>query len=170
MEASEKRPADIISFGRGGHRIQFGKNRTLSGYENPESFVKEMNAGFYERNGCVILEGCPCVDIRKAIETKEGYKHVFSGPMCNPDLQEGQIEECPEPSPIFAAAVADNQFGQLLAVQKLQKAKEPKKAGGLDMVSVAEYLRGWEAVGASVGVLKRDPVCGLWLIDWTNES
>jgi hypothetical protein len=70
--------------------------------------------------------------------------------MVNVDLANGQVDQCPEPSEIFAEAVAGNPFGRLLALQGAQRTRQIR-ACSLDFVSIAEYLAGWRERGARIG-------------------
>ncbi len=141
----------LVSFGRGGHSeeycsrkegaLQYGPSR-LSGYDNPDNWLPRKDTD-YER--------AIVIDKRDAVETEAGYRHVFAGPMCSPDLEPGAVDLLPEVSPIMAGAMADTSFGGLLAISLSQRGKV--KAGSLDFVSPEEYAIGWQQVGARIGTV-----------------
>jgi hypothetical protein len=136
--------AKLVCFGRGGDSVEYGKRCHGSGYGTPE----RPHAA--DPKTCTIPDGTIAIDKRTAIETPAGYAWVFNGPMVNVDLQDGDCSECPEPSPIFAGAVAGNEYGSLLTLQAAHKTAK-KTPGPLDFVSIAEYVEGWRAVGARIG-------------------
>jgi len=94
----------------------------------------------------------PAIDKREAVDTPEGFKWVYQGPMVDVDLPDGEVDQCPEPNPIMALAMMEgqNEFGTMLVLQKSSRlAKEPR--GPLDSVSISEYIEGWRAHGAKIG-------------------
>jgi hypothetical protein len=141
----EARIAKLVVFGGGGDTVHCGAGVTITGYGRPDNphaaCVKDDR---------IIPDGTPAIDIRAAIETDGGYSWVFEGPMVDVDLADGQVDQCPEPSEIFAEAVAGNPFGRLLAIQEAQRARKVR-AGSLDSVSIAEYVAGWRKHGARIG-------------------
>lgn len=141
----DKRIAKLVCFGRGGDSVEYGGGCHGSGYGSPENPHAAAPS-----ETCIIPDGTYAIDKREAVDTPEGYSWVFKGPMCNPDIPDGECDECPVPSALFAGAVADNEFGQLLTIQTAQKAAGHKRTG-LDMVSVAEYVAGWREHGARIG-------------------
>ena len=138
--------AKLVHFGRGGDTVHFAKGHECSGYGSPENPHAACNHG-----DTVIPDGCPVVDVREAVETTEGYKWVFKGPMVNVDLADDEVDECPIPSPLFASAMVEGggSFGGLLAIHAAQRAV--KQRSGLDSVSIREYLDGWREHGARIG-------------------
>jgi hypothetical protein len=144
---SEPRIAKLVCFGNGGDSVEFGGGCSSSGYGNPERpHAAEPD------DDCIIPNGTPAIDKRPAIQTDEGYRWVFKGPMCNVDLPDGDYEPCPEPSPIFTSAMIQpgNGFGPLLA-EHIVSRRSGAKRSGLDRVSISEYIAGWRAVGARIG-------------------
>lgn len=137
----------LVTFGRGGDTAYCASDgeckSTISGYGSPD----RPHAGeSCERHP--IADGTPALDLLPAIETNEGFTWAFKGPMVDVDLPEGEVKKCPDPSPMFAAAVSGNQFGTLLAVREVTKGA---RAGSLDSVCVAEYIREWVNRGARLG-------------------
>lgn len=140
----------FISFGLGGHYIVLkGKyNGTLSGYDDPESFQCALAGGRYvERD----LEGAPVVDIRAVVEEKPGL--AYRAPLCGYDLQDDEVDRCPEPSDIFASAMREQggTFGVFLGLQALHQVTTPKELGPLDQVSPRRLRDYWAAHGARTG-------------------
>lgn len=137
----------LVTFGRGGDtaycaRGKWGSSK-ITGYGRPDNpHAGEPN----ERHP--IADGTPALDLLPALETDEGWNWAFRGPMVDVDLPDGEVDRCPEPSPVFAAAVSGNQFGTLLAVHAATKGK---RAGALDSVSRSEYIAEWVKRGARLG-------------------
>ena len=135
-----KRVAKLVEFGRGGDSVNFGGGCTCSGYGNPDSPHAAKGD---------IPDGTFAIDKRDAVETPEGLKWVFNGPMCNPDIPDGECDACPQPSAIMAEALtsdSSNQFGQLLTMQENQRGVGHKRSG-LDTISISEYVEGWRDHG-----------------------
>lgn len=135
----------LVKFAGGGDIVYFSSH-TCSGYGSPEKP--------HAASGIDIPDGTPVLDIRKAIETDAGFKWVFAGPMVNVSLEADEIKKCPQPNELFAEAVAENLFGQLLQLHKEISAK----AGPLDSVSIPVYLAGWLNLGARVGYYKNNEI------------
>lgn len=146
--------AKLVTFGRGGDTVHLGKNHTITGYGSPENPHAATPSD--ER---LFPDGTPVIDKRQAIETPEGLRWVFEGPMVNVDLPDDEVDMCPEPSPFFAGAVAENQFGTLLAIH--HATKRDGKAGALDSVSIREYIQGWCEHGARIGEYRNGAI--VWL-------
>jgi hypothetical protein len=142
MAMDSKRTAKLVTFGKGGDTVYWGGHSTTSGYGNPDRP--------HAAAGEDIPDGTPALDTRPATDTDAGVSWVFKGPMVDPDLADGEGEECPEPSPVMAAGLSGSFLG-LLAVQITERAKGRKRAGPLDYVSVSEYVAGWRDHGARVG-------------------
>jgi hypothetical protein len=142
---NDTRTAKLVCFGRGGDSVEYGGGCHGSGYGTPESPHAAAPSAT-----CIIPDGTYAVDKRPALETAEGYSWVFKGPMCNPDIPDGECDPCPVPSDLFASAVAENEYGQLLTLNAAQKAAGHKRSG-LDSVSIAEYVQGWREHGARIG-------------------
>lgn len=137
-----ERTAKLVCFGRGGDSVEYGNGCRGSGYGTPERP--------HASAGCIIPDGTPAIDKRPAIETDEGFNWVFKGPMCNPDLVDDEVTECPEPSGALVAGVSGNQYGALLTLQHAHKAVS-RTPGPLDFVSIRQYVEGWRRVGARIG-------------------
>lgn len=151
----------LVTFGIGGH-TEYYDTHTIHGYERPNTVLKpyhwwadpENKISYHIQPGTA--DGVPVINTRNAVETKEGFKMAINGPMVDVTLPDGEIDQCPEPSPVFAGAVSGNQFGTLLKLQEKSRAKS--EIGPLDSVSIAEYARRWKEVGAQVGVIKGDKI------------
>lgn len=161
IEKPREKPG-LVTFGKAGHSVYYhhnakeGSKSHESGYDDPETFFapsKWWAHDYMTQRDAASWEGVPWVNMRKAVETEAGYRHVFKGPMVDVDLQPGQVDRLGEVSELFACAVAENDFGKLLALQMAHNAAS-KAAGPLDSVDVAEYCRLWKAAGASVGVIR----------------
>lgn len=132
-----------ISFGRGGHSVKGWMDSgsfDLSGYEDPDSFVKEG----LEPEYVLPKEGVPVVDMRAAVETREGFNYAIRGPLC---CRKGTPQVCPEPSAMLMSGLQGS-FATYAALQVTHKGPEP---GPLDEVSVDDWVAGWKAHGARVG-------------------
>ena len=140
----EKRIAKLVEFGRGGDIVHYDENCHGSGYGDPE----HPHAAKIDE-GLEIPDETIAIDKRDAAETPVGFKWVFSGPMVNVDLPDGECEACPAPSNIMASAMIGNQFGTMIAVHATSKVKQ--KRGSLDKVSIKEYVDGWRNHGARIG-------------------
>jgi len=152
-------PGKLISFGVAGHVIHFGHGKRLEGYETPESFFRPSRWWAHDyatREDPAPWEGVAWVDKRDAIETDEGYRWVFRGPMVNVDLPPGGVHRCPDlAGSIMAAAMIQDggTFGALLTAQEVHRATAATP-GPLDDVDVETYLAGWKAHGARVGHIR----------------
>jgi len=138
-----KEPAKLVTFGKGGDTVYYSRHCTGHGYGSPEHPHAADNANHD------IPDGCPALDTRPATDTDAGWRWAIKGPMVDVDLESG-IDRCPTPSPIMAMAMADNEYGSLLALQKVSTAK----AGPLDSVPIAVFIEGWREHGARVGAYK----------------
>lgn len=156
-----KSVAKLLKFTVTGHQLYYSQegysNCHCSGYEDPESFPKPYHwwadpadkisthfAGYQFAD-----EGIPVLDLRDAVNTPEGRRWVFKGPMLDVDLEDGAIDTLPEVSPIMLPAVAA--FGQTVALLETRAAQSRGVAGPLDSVSVSEFVKGWREHGAKVG-------------------
>ena len=137
---AETRIPKFVTFGNGGDVVYYSAYCRCSGYGTPDSP--------HAAKGEEMPDGTPVLDKRPALETEAGYSWVFRGPMLNPDLVDGDLEECPTPDPAFAEAlgIGSKQWGGLL---QLQSAKVDR--GPLDFVSISEYMDGWRSRGARSG-------------------
>lgn len=162
-----KETPKLVSFGKAGHSVYFARVKDTdhssysskeTGYDDPETFFapsKWWAHTWMEQRDSSQYEGCAWVNIREAVETEAGLKMVFRGPMVDVDLEDGQVDRCPQPSDLMASAMTSspNEFGNLLILQAASRALK-QKAGPLDSVSIAEYLALWKAAGAKVGTIK----------------
>ena len=137
--------AKLVCFGNGGDSVEWGRHCSSSGYGNPDN--PHAAAPSEDK---VFPDGCPVIDKRPALETKEGFAWVFKGPMVDVDLKDGS-RECPQPSELFASAVAENAFGGLLALQADHKLCDDSEPGPLDYVPTSVYVEGWRQRGARIG-------------------
>lgn len=154
----------LVTFGKRGHTIHFARkfeyggysSSREEGYDDPENFFEPSKwwaHTWMERRDIREFEGCAWVNMREAVETDQGFKMAVSGPMVNVDLADGEIDRCPQPSEMMATAMMSepgNQFGQLLALQGVSRAKR-EKIGPLDSICISAYLQAWKEVGAMVG-------------------
>jgi len=158
------RRTHLITFGRGGATAYQTENgnasHRLSGYWSPEetftpfhwwSHPPEQMSHHVEPG---TADGAIVVDMRDAVETTEGYTWAIRGPMPDISLSDEDVSRCPEPSQIFASAVADNQFGTLLSLQKLHATTGSNEPGPLDSVSPRTFAAGWKRHGARIGVVR----------------
>lgn len=150
-------PAKLVVFGREGDTVHYGRapgsicgKCTGTGYGKPDRPHAAEN----------LPAGVLCLDLLPAIETDEGFRHAIRGPMVDVDLPDEEVSRCPDPSPIFAAAVAENQFGYLLALNEIHR-RTSAAPGPLDHVSITQYVAGWKKLGARIG-----RTLGNGLIDW----
>ena len=144
----------LATFGRGGDTLYMTGNCTCSGYGSPE---RPHAAEDCERHR--IPEGMPAINLLPAIQTDEGFRWAIRGPMVDVNLDDGEVDECPTPSPMLAGAVADNQYGTLLAMQEVSRHKKEKR-GPLDQVSISEFIQGWREHGAIIGRFENG--CYVW--------
>ena len=131
----------LVCFGQGGDTVHYAGGSTCSGYGNPDRP--------HAAEGKDIPDGTPVIDKRAAVDTSEGFKWVFRGPMVNVDLPDEGYEACPKPSETMIAGLQGS-FNTMAGLHLASRAKgEPR--GPLDYVSVAEYVRGWREHGARIG-------------------
>lgn len=144
-----RRTAKLVTFGNGGDTVYFSAYCKCQGYGSPE---RPHAAQLSE--DCIIPDGTPAIDKRAAVETDDGFRWAFQGPMVNVDLPENVVDCCPMPSPVFAAAMAETPgFGSMLASQFVHGFGQ-ETAGPLDSVSIGEYVNGWRDHGARIGYYK----------------
>lgn len=149
---SNKEVIKLVCFGQGGHTEYVGRhgsyrNVTISGYDKPDNWKVDETRDY--------IPDCPVINKRDAVETIDGHAWVFLGPMVDVDLEPNAVDKCPNPSPIFAQAVAGNQFGALLALQVVADRKKP---GPLDSVDVQTYIQGWKKHGAKIGKIQNGSI------------
>lgn len=150
----KKYKAKLVEFGNGGHTENYGRHHRCSGYDRPHNWRISKDTDYSD---CIFLDKIP------AIATDEGYKWVFSGPLVDVDLKDGECNELGEVSEILEMAMDGNAYGNLLKLHNAQKAKsddvekakklKTKKRGALDQVSRKEYVLGWLERGARIGRL-----------------
>lgn len=154
----------LVVFGKAGHSVYYKRDAGNgscheSGYDDPENFFspsKWWAHDYMEQRDSTQYEGVRWINMREAVETEAGYRQVFRGPMVDVDLEPGQVDACPEPSPIMASAMIGdpgNDFGKLLVLQKAHTMTK-RTPGPLDSVDTEEYCRLWKAVGAKVGTIR----------------
>lgn len=88
--------AKLLFFGLPGHCLHFTTTSgavhcSSNGYETPESFCKpEFFASRYGEFHYPVA-GLPVIDVRKAVESKDGFSWVFKSPMlqCERETDEG---------------------------------------------------------------------------------
>jgi hypothetical protein len=140
--------ARVISFGLGGHGIDFESkpgyaHSHLSGYETPETFLRELERGRYSDR---VLDGAWVIDKRAVVERDPGI--AIKAPMCNADLPEGTHKPFADRETALHMAPALGGAFQGLAVLA-----QSQSYGGLDYVSPDLYAAHWRSVGARVGKL-----------------
>lgn len=150
--------AALITFGLGGHMVYFAPQEgygqcTLSGYDSPSSFWRE-------RPNEIIPDGTPVLDKRGVLSVNPQFS--YASPLVDTRVQTGNVSRLGPVDPLFASAVADNQFGTLLRVHEAAMAsmEELKAAsaildrlppGPLDSIGVDDYVAWWRARGARFG-------------------
>ena len=142
----QTRIAKLVEFGNGGDTVYFAKGSRCEGYGSPENPHAAA-----PHDDLTIPDGTPAVDVRPAIETDDGYRWVFKGPLVNVDLPESEVDRCPQPDSLMACAMAGNEFGTLLALQECHRHSSPATAGPLDSVSTGVFVQGWREHGARIG-------------------
>jgi hypothetical protein len=150
----QKRIAKLVWFGRAGDTVEYGGGCHSSGYGSPEKPHAAATAG--KGDDFVIPDGCPVLDKRPALDTPEGYRFVYSGPMVNVDLAPGEVDRIGDISDSIVAqavmAEPGNGFGPLAAYSIAQtKAKAKATYNSLDHVDTATYVRLWKELGARTG-------------------
>lgn len=154
----------LVSFNKRGHTVYFAKVRNTwgdstqreEGYDDPENFFapqKWWAHDYMTQRDATAFEGVPWINMREAVNTDAGFKMALNGPMVDVDLADDEINACPIPSDMLRIGTAGNQFGTLLAMQDVSRAKR-EKVGPLDSVSIAEYVRRWKEAGAEVGIIR----------------
>ena len=103
-----------------------------------------------------LLEGGTVIDKRPIMENDSFAKWVWDCPLVEYDLQPGETNECPEPSPWLLAGL-EGTF-KTLAVKKTV---EPKWSG-LDGISLKDYTEYWREKGARIGIRRGD------FIEWED--
>ena len=105
---------------------------SIGGYGSPEKP--------HAANPATVLipDGVPAVDIREAVQTKEGFDWVFKGPMVDAALAPGQCREFVD--------------------GRVKVGGMSVERGPLDYVSVEEWVAGWRAHGARVGFYKNGSI------------
>ena len=148
----------LVSFGNGGDtvyleaRSEFGGG-TCTGYGKPErphaaDFTSER------KTNVEVPDGTPVIDIRPALETDQGYKWVFKGPMPSVKIKDEEVSACPDLKDSLVAQAMmrdDNAYGTMATLQLCHQAQQKTEPGPLDMVSVSAYVKGWKEHGARIG-------------------
>jgi len=141
-----RRTAKLLTFGRGGHSVEYGTVReawgdsksTLSGYETPESWTPEKASA----DG--VPDGCPVIDYRP-----NPYA-VISGPMVDVDLAPGTVDGFTDADRKTAAMMLPGMSGGFAQLATVAQAKE---YGGLDRVSVDLYCAYYRTQGCRIGIV-----------------
>lgn len=154
-------PPALLKFTRSGYTLDFYRKNGRAhqeGYDSPENFFRPSHWWAHDYTTTrdpAQLEGIPWLDIREAVETPEGRRWVFTGPLCDPKLADGQVDDLEVQGLTCAGLISGGgEFAALLTMQAAHKATDRKKPGPLDSVSVAEYVRGWIAHGARGGIIR----------------
>jgi len=153
MPRKQDEPAKLVTFGEGGNTVEYTRNHHSSWYRVPENFFGE---GAYDPAD---FEGVPYVDKRPAIATDEGFKFVFTGPMCNVDLAPGEVDRFDMSnamgSVVGPALMLDegNAYGSILGIALAQNL-DGSEYGSLDSVDTATYLALWRKLGAEIGEIR----------------
>jgi hypothetical protein len=147
------RPPKLVFFGEGNTVVEYDGCHE-SGYDKPEAFFALDHwhyDSFLKYRDPKHWEGVPWIDKRACIKTIKGFSWFFKGPMVNVKLQPGEIDKLPEVDPWFAKAMHPTNQA-LLAIGK--STAKTQKAGSMDMVDVATYVRGWVEHGAVAGFIR----------------
>lgn len=130
----------LVMFG-GGRTVISTDGYRIEGYETPENFFspeKWWTDDFMTKKDHSQYEGVPFVDIREAVKTEKGIHMVCLGPMLDTKIHDGEVNKCPEPSPVMAFGLMESpEFRGLLSLQSCARLNN-KRYGPLDSVSVNE--------------------------------
>lgn len=137
--------AKLVCFGYGGDTVHFSRHCYCQGYGNPE----RPHAA--DPSTKTIPDGTPVVDIRPAVDRSAGA--VVSMPLVDVDLPPAGVDRLEEPSGILEIAMAGNQFGTLLSLQRAQRGTGDKY-GALDSVAIDIYIDIARTLGARIGAYK----------------
>lgn len=154
MNLNQPKIAALIEFGLGGHRIEYAPRAgygqcSCSGYESPESFERREASCNDPEN---IPDGIPVIDKRAVLEQRPGL--AWSEPMVDTGLAPSQVDACPSPSSLMAAAMVGspgNQFGAMLVGHRAAKGSNPNEPGPLDSIAVIDSVNRWRSHGAQIG-------------------
>ena len=155
---NSKQIVGLVCFGKGGDTVYYKKIKgdswsggTGSGYGNPDKphaadFSKES------KQSVEIPDGTPVVDMRNAVESKDGYAWAYKGPMPNVNIENDTIDKCPDlKNSIVAQAVMSDQGNAFGGIAAMHLVSDRSKPGPLDSVSAKAYSQGWKEHGARIG-------------------
>ena len=157
----------MLSFGLGGHRAEMAptKNATghISGYEDPDSFLRRLNSGELESAAFdydTYPDGIPVLDGREAFRAKPELS--FRSPLVNTRLRGDSIDPCPTSELGDAISAGFGLVGEAYRAEA-RVADRPRKSlsdiGGFDYVSIKTYFDWWrefgKPFGARIGKLRR---------------
>lgn len=154
----------LCTFGLGGHSLQFGGG-SLSGYDDPERFIKEVNEGKYDEYK---LEGVYVRDGRTAFE-KDSMLAIKE------PLVGKEFSKAPTVDPLMTPVAAN--FGiaglELLRNNLREVPVSPDNLdslGGLDQVDPETYISWWRKFGVPKGakIGKINYVGNVASIEWEN--
>ena len=97
-------------------------------------------------NGALVL------DTRPAKSHPNFVSNVYGSPLVDVALKDDQVDECPEPSEMLVAGIADSVFGELL--KRHLDTPADAQYGSLDSVSPKAYCAWWNQRGARVGIVQ----------------
>ena len=101
-------------------------------------------------------DGALVLDTRTAKGRSDFVKNVLAAPLVRVDLEESEVDKCPQPSEMLKAGIAGNTFGALLD----QHLATPAEAqyGSLDSISPKAYCDWWKERGARAGIVENGEV------------
>ena len=159
-----KEQVAVISFGLAGHSMTM-PGSVLSGYEKPETFERRLAAGAYANYQ---IDGALVIDKTPALETRPFL--AYQSPLVSANLTGASVNTCPQPDPLFTAAVLEdpgNAFAGLLALQTCHQITNPEP-GPLDFVSPVAYAEWWRDHGARIGRMNGQRI--EWEVDTPQEG
>ena len=149
-----KEKGRLISFGLGGHSIEFAPQgdtaSSLSGYENPESFVERCRKGDYAEYD---LEDAYIIDKREILQ--ENPTLAYTVPMVSTSIDPGAVDKLSHKTKKQAAFLEPALQGSFGTLARL--AQEPEYSG-LDYVGLNIYRGIWRAYGAKTGIFKNGSI------------
>ena len=137
----------LIWFGLAGHSMELDYPRGrahLSGYDDPTTFQREVDAGRYD--GYDIPDGTPVIDKRPALERRPGL--AVTMPMLDVTLPPGEHRAFGDRDTLRSMAGPGGLSGAFATLAALAQSS---KFTGLDDVATDVYVALWESEGALVG-------------------
>jgi hypothetical protein len=142
----------VMSFGLGGNCgkgiSKHGNKYSSSWYLKPDELQHYIDNEHYSKEE---LEGCWLIDTCDVLRKKPSL--AFYAPMCNPELADGEVDKFENreyfKDPVGVAIlkeVARTPVGAALVLSAFK--------GGLDYVSLVEYVQWWKEHGAKIGTVK----------------